>query len=118
MYNQVKTQLQARANASIAVGTQHPHDSMLKGFSHIVKQHGIKGNQCVLFMCFPVSGVINQFYHCIKNHLNISSLRPDTQLRFSLHFIPLGIRFPRCVTQPFAFLVLETIILGHYSTHC
>ena len=27
--------------------------------------------------------------------------------------------FPcNCVTQPFAFLVLETIILGHYSTNC
>ena len=24
----------------------------------------------------------------------------------------------RCVTQPFAYLVLETIILRHYSTHC
>ena len=39
----IKTPLQSRANAAIAVGTQHPHDSMLKGFSQIFKEQGIKG---------------------------------------------------------------------------
>ena len=48
----------------------------------------------------------------------VASLRTDTQITFSLHFTPLGIRSPRCVNQPLAFLVLETIILGHFSTHC
>ena len=43
-----------------------------------------------------------------------TSLRTDTQLRFSFHFTPLVIRFPRCVTQPFVFLVLETIIHGRF----
>jgi len=47
-----------------------------------------------------------------------SSLRTDTQITFSLHFTPLGIRLSAFVAQPGAFLVLETIILGHYSTHC
>jgi len=35
------------------------------------------------------------------------NLRADTQLRFSLHFTPLGISFCPIVSQPFAFLVLE-----------
>jgi len=48
----------------------------------------------------------------------LDSLRTDTQITFSLHFTPLGIRLSPCVAQPGAFLVLETIILGHYSTHC
>ncbi|XP_052820589.1 solute carrier family 25 member 35-like [Mya arenaria] len=39
----VKTQLQARANASIAVGTQHPHDSMFKAFTFVVREHGVIG---------------------------------------------------------------------------
>jgi len=67
--------------------------------------------------------------HCISLidcHFNIDqriiiediSLRTDTQLRFSWHFTPLGIRLVLCVCQPFAFLVLETIFLGHYSTYC
>jgi len=43
----------------------------------------------------------------------LSSLRTDTQITFSLHFTPLGIRLSPCVAQPGAFLVLETIILGH-----
>ena len=40
---QVKTHLQARAQASIAVGTQHAHDSMLKGFRVIFADHGVFG---------------------------------------------------------------------------
>jgi len=48
----------------------------------------------------------------------VNSLRTDTQITFSLHFTPLGIRLSAYVTQPGAFLVLETIILGHYSTYC
>jgi len=48
----------------------------------------------------------------------VGSLRIDTQITFSLHFTPLGIRLSSLVTQPGAFLVLETIILGYYSTHC
>ena len=47
-----------------------------------------------------------------------SSLRTDTQITFSLHFTQLGIRLSAFVAQPGAFLVLETIIFGHYSTHC
>lgn len=39
----VKTHLQARANQSIAVGTQHLHDTMWKGFTSIFKKHGIRG---------------------------------------------------------------------------
>lgn len=39
----IKTHLQARANQSIAVGTQHPHDSMTKGFKMIYSQHGVVG---------------------------------------------------------------------------
>ncbi|XP_045161278.1 solute carrier family 25 member 35-like [Mercenaria mercenaria] len=39
----VKTHLQARANQAIAVGTQHPHDSMMKGFTMIFKKHGVLG---------------------------------------------------------------------------
>ncbi|KAH3858337.1 solute carrier family 25 member 35-like [Dreissena polymorpha] len=39
----VKTQLQARANAAIAVGTQHSHDSLFKGLSVVFKEHGITG---------------------------------------------------------------------------
>ncbi|XP_060569586.1 solute carrier family 25 member 35-like [Ruditapes philippinarum] len=39
----VKTHLQARANRAIAVGTQHQHDSMTKGFKKILKREGIKG---------------------------------------------------------------------------
>ncbi|KAL4232143.1 hypothetical protein ACF0H5_009718 [Mactra antiquata] len=39
----VKTHLQARANQAIAVGTQHPHDSMVKGFTLIFKEHGVTG---------------------------------------------------------------------------
>jgi len=46
------------------------------------------------------------------------SLRTDTQITFSLHFTPLGIRLSAFVAQPGAFLVLETIILGHYLTYC
>lgn len=42
-YLQVKTHLQARANQAIAVGTQHPHDSMSKGFKMIFKKEGVKG---------------------------------------------------------------------------
>jgi len=42
------------------------------------------------------------------------SLRTDNQLRFSLHFKPLGISFCLLVSQPVAFPSLETIILGHY----
>ena len=38
------------------------------------------------------------------------SLRTDTQITFSLHFTPLGIRLSAFVAQPGAFLVLETII--------
>ena len=41
------------------------------------------------------------------------SLRTDTQITFSLHFTPLGIRLSAFVAQLGAFLVLETIILGH-----
>ena len=37
-------------------------------------------------------------------------LRTDTQITFSLHFTPLGIRLSAFVAQPEAFLVLETII--------
>jgi len=51
-------------------------------------------------------------------HNSSYSLRTDTQITFSLHFTPLGIRLSSMVAQPGAFLVLETIILGHYSTHC
>jgi len=43
---------------------------------------------------------------CIYVH----SLRTDTQIAFSLHFTPLGIRLSAFVAQPLAFLVLETII--------
>ena len=46
------------------------------------------------------------------------SLRTDTHITFSLHFTPLGIRLSAFVAQPGAFLVLETIILGYYSTCC
>ena len=46
------------------------------------------------------------------------SLRTDTQITFSLHFTPLGIRLFSLVAQPGTFLVLETIILGYFSTHC
>jgi len=50
---------------------------------------------------------------CVLHHQTIegSSLRTDTQLTFSLHFTPLGIRLSAFVAQPGAFLVLETIIL-------
>jgi len=51
-------------------------------------------------------------------HCLIASLRTDTQITFSLHFTPLGIRLSAFVAQPGAFLVLETIILGDYSTYC
>ena len=49
-----------------------------------------------------------------------SSLRTDTQIKFLLHSTPLCIRLSAFVAQPtnISFLVLETIILGHYSTHC
>ena len=50
--------------------------------------------------------------------ISFISLRTDTQITFSLHFTPLGIRLSSLVAQPGAFLVLETIILGYYSTHC
>jgi len=50
--------------------------------------------------------------------ISLPSLRTDTQITFSLHSTPLGIRLSAFVAQPGAFLVLETIILGHYSTHC
>jgi len=53
----------------------------------------------------------------LANPLSVSSLRTDTQITFSLHFTPLGIRLSAFVAQPGAFLVLETIIFGHYSTH-
>ena len=42
---------------------------------------------------------------------NVISLRTDTQITFSLHLTPLGIRLSAFVAQPGAFLVLETIIL-------
>jgi len=47
-----------------------------------------------------------------------SSLRTDTQITFSLHSTPLDIRLSAVVAQLLACLVLETIILEHYSTHC
>jgi len=46
------------------------------------------------------------------------SLRTDTQITFSLHFTPLGISLSALLAQPGAFLVLETINLRHFSTHC
>jgi len=57
-------------------------------------------------------------YKLMRSKRYTVSLRTETQITFSLHFTPLGIMFLRCVSQRFAFLVLETIILGHYSTHC
>jgi len=50
--------------------------------------------------------------------MGLCSLRTDTQITFSLHVIPLGIRLSAFVAQPLAFLVLEMIILRHFSTHC
>jgi len=50
--------------------------------------------------------------------LMVASLRTDIQITFSLHFTPLGIRLSSLVAEPGAFLVLETILLGYYSTHC
>jgi len=60
---------------------------------------------------------IYNVYVCSKTIFS-PVLRTDTQIMFSLHFTPLGIRLSAFVAQPGAFLVLETIILGHYSTHC
>ncbi|RUS85577.1 hypothetical protein EGW08_006660, partial [Elysia chlorotica] len=39
----VKTQLQARANEAIAVGHQHPHESMSHGLKTIFQEHGPLG---------------------------------------------------------------------------
>jgi len=58
-------------------------------------------------------------YSCYKSKRTmfplVSELIP--KLSFSLHFTPLGIRLSAFVAQPLAFLVLKTIILGHFSTH-
>jgi len=49
----------------------------------------------------------------VQHFFNKVSLRTDTLLRFTLHFTPLGISFSPIVTQPFVFLVFQTINLGH-----
>jgi len=59
--------------------------------------------------------------HCAENKSNTQStnfilecsLITDTQLCFTLHFTLLGISFSPFLPQPFAFLILETVILGH-----
>ena len=56
----------------------------------------------------------NKKVRCVLNDKFKCSLRTDTQITFSLHFTPLGIRLSSLVAQPGAFLVLETIILGYY----
>jgi len=57
------------------------------------------------------NGCLNAQKYAFNRKYNRStcSLRPDTQL----HVSPLGISFSPCVTQPFAFVVLETNILKH-----
>jgi len=64
-----------------------------------------------------MSAVFGNYDGQLENTSSIS-LRTDTQITFSLHFTPLGIRLSALVAQPGAFLVLEMIILGYYSTHC
>ncbi|KAJ8320851.1 hypothetical protein KUTeg_002438 [Tegillarca granosa] len=39
----IKTQLQSRAAVEIAVGHQHPHESMLHGFQTVYNQYGVLG---------------------------------------------------------------------------
>ena len=43
LFFQVKTHLQSRSNADIAVGHQHPHSRMSEAFTNIFKNYGIRG---------------------------------------------------------------------------
>jgi len=50
--------------------------------------------------------------HVMNSNTLNCSLRTDTQLRFTLHLTPLGVRFCLLVSQPVAYPVLETNNLG------
>jgi len=65
-----------------------------------------------IHICVQTSRKITDLKHMLvivllPEQFIVISLRTNTQLRFSLHFTPLGIRCPCCVSQPFACLVLE-----------
>jgi len=78
---------------------------------------------------WPISGTVRRSHkydcgHFLSRSLRKEcyllyiSLRTDTQLRSTLHFNPLGISLCLFVSQPFAFLVLETNNLREYLISC
>jgi len=81
---------------------------ILSVFQDVTKVHTLTNVSCLAYQLrrwvlkewINISHNVDVTRWQFENVLFISkhSLRTDTQLRFSLHITPLGIRFPRCDT--------------------